>query len=225
MKLRWLTLQLGPFAILLVTAVYLWVRRDQIPDRFPVHWGIDGIPNGWSTRTPQGVYGPLLFGAALVIGIALLSYAISYSARRPPSARGGPGNGVFAHRIFVVLLGVEFFVVAVLSMVALLPFTGNPGVAPIVILGLAVLAAAIFLSRWLSRGRALSQHLPGGRTPDACWRLGMFYFNPDDPALFVEKRIGIGYTVNFAHASGWIIMALALIIPLGGAFLALSQRK
>jgi uncharacterized membrane protein len=46
----WL-LQLGPFAILAGTAIYLQLHWDQIPDRFPVHWGIDGRPNGWSVRT------------------------------------------------------------------------------------------------------------------------------------------------------------------------------
>ena len=92
MKPRKLVLQLGPFAILLATAGYLQARWNQIPDRFPVHWGVNGMPNGWSTRTPEVVYGPLLFGAALVIGIALLAYAISHSARGLPSALGGPAD-------------------------------------------------------------------------------------------------------------------------------------
>jgi uncharacterized membrane protein len=221
MKPRLLILQLGPFAILLITAGYVQARWDQIPDRFPVHWGVNGLPNGWSTRTPEGVYGPLLFGAALVIGISLLAYAISHSAQGVPTTGGAPSKGEFAHRIALVLLGVEYFVAAVLSMVALLPFTGSPGVAPIVILAVVTIAAAIFLSRWLSRGRVPSQHISADGT---CWKLGMFYFNPDDSALFVEKRIGIGYTINFAHASAWIIMALTLAVPLGLAAWAISHH-
>jgi uncharacterized membrane protein len=221
MKSRLLILQLGPFAILLVTAGYLQAHWNQIPDRFPVHWGINGMPNGWSGRDFQGVYGPLLFGAALVIGISLLAYATSHSAQPVPAAGGAPSKGEYAHRISLVLLAVEFFVAAVLSMVALLPFTGNPGLVPIVILTVVILAAAIFLSSWKNRARVRSQHISAG---DTCWKLGMFYFNPDDPALFVEKRIGIGYTVNFAHASAWIIMALALLVPLGLAIWAISHH-
>ena len=45
--------QLGPFAILLAAAVYLYLHWDAIPARFPVHWGINGQPNGWSVRTPS----------------------------------------------------------------------------------------------------------------------------------------------------------------------------
>lgn len=215
MKLRSLVLQLGPFAILLAVAGYLQARWNQIPDRFPVHWGVDGMPNGWSTRTLQGVYGPLLFGAAIVIGIALLSYAISHSARGLPSTSGGPTDGVFAHRIALVLLGVEFFVAAVLSMVALLPLTGNPAVVTLVILPVVILASALFLRGWLRQEPVPPPNIPGGRAPDTCWKYGLFYFNPDDPALFVEKRVGIGYTVNFARASAWIIMALTLLASLG----------
>ena len=224
MKLRSLILQLGPFAILLAVGCYLQARWNQIPDRFPVHWGVDGLPNGWSTRTPQGVYGPLLFGAAIVIGIALLSYAISHSARGLPSASGGPADGVFSHRLSIVLLGVEFFVAAVLSMVALLPLTGNPPVATLVILPVIILASALFLRGWLKQERVTSPNIPGGRSPEACWKYGLFYFNPDDPALFVEKRVGIGYTVNFAHVSAWIIMALTLLVPLGLAAWAISHH-
>jgi uncharacterized membrane protein len=216
-----LSLQLGPFGILLATAAYIQAHWNHIPDRFPVHWGMNGMPNGWSGRTPLGVYGPLLFGAALVIAISVPAYAISHGVQRVSAAGGAPSPGEFAHRTSVVLLGVEFFVAAVLSLVALLPFTGNPGMMPIVILTVGILASAVFLSRWLGHGRGRSQHIPGG---DACWKLGMFYFNPDDPALFVEKRVGIGYTINFAHGSSWIVLALTLVLPLGLGALALWHR-
>jgi uncharacterized membrane protein len=34
------------------------------------------------------------------------------------------------------------------------------------------------------------------------WR-GGFYVNPDDPALFVPKRQGAGWTLNFGHKWTW----------------------
>ena len=47
-------------------------------------------------------------------------------------------------------------------------------------------------------------------TSDRFWRGRVFYVNPDDPALFVPKRFGIGYTINFAHP--WSSAALAVIV-------------
>src|SRR6202044_3717386 len=40
-------------------------RWDTLPERFPVHWGFDGQPNGWATRSLGGVDGAILIGAAV----------------------------------------------------------------------------------------------------------------------------------------------------------------
>jgi uncharacterized membrane protein len=43
--------------------------------------------------------------------------------------------------------------------------------------------------------------------PDEGWK-AVFYSNPDDPALFVPKRYGIGYTLNFANPWSWAVVVL-----------------
>lgn len=50
----------------------------------------------------------------------------------------------------------------------------------------------------------------GDRSPDSAWKLGLFYFNPDDPALWLEKRFGVGYTLNFGRPAAWIIIGSIL---------------
>jgi len=57
-----------------------------------------------------------------------------------------------------------------------------------------------------------SKAVTGDRTPDSAWKLGQFYYNPDDPATVVEKRFGIGYTLNFGNRKSWLIM-LAMLAP------------
>lgn len=46
---------------------------------------------------------------------------------------------------------------------------------------------------------------------DKYWKLGMFYVNKNDPCIFVEKRYGIGYTVNFGRIES-ILIFVALIV-------------
>ena len=53
---------------------------------------------------------------------------------------------------------------------------------------------------------------PSERSGDEFWRGGVFYVNPDDPALFVQKRYGIGYTLNFGNRWSWFVMALILLL-------------
>ena len=50
---------------------------------------------------------------------------------------------------------------------------------------------------------------------DDCWILGMFYYNPNDTRLNVEKRFGYGGTVNVAHPAGKVILIATAILLLG----------
>jgi uncharacterized membrane protein len=53
------------------------------------------------------------------------------------------------------------------------------------------------------------------RDNDEYWKLGQFYFNPDDPAVFIEKRFGIGWTINFGSKKGWIYIGILVIFIIG----------
>jgi hypothetical protein len=64
------------------------------------------------------------------------------------------------------------------------------------------------------------------RTPDSCWKAGIFYVNREDPALFVPKRFGYGLTPNFAHPWSWVVLVvivLASILPV--VFTALTLHN
>ena len=215
----WL-LQLSPFAILAAAAIYLAIRWDDIPPRFPVHWGVTGHANGWSVRTPLGVYGPLLFGAVVMAAVAASSYVALHFGRPVRGSTPRSVAGDFAREMGVFLLSLEFFLAVIFSFVGLLPLMGNrdPGVLPILIATLAMLAALILAMARLAKHHAKLHAEAGapmmGDTPDEHWKGGVFYVNRDDAALFVPKRFGIGYTLNFGHATAWVIMGLVLVLPL-----------
>jgi uncharacterized membrane protein len=39
------------------------------------------------------------------------------------------------------------------------------------------------------------------------YKFGIFYFNPNDPRIFVPKRIKeLGWTLNFANPFSWLIL-------------------
>ena len=46
------------------------------------------------------------------------------------------------------------------------------------------------------------------------WKWGMFYKNANDPSVWVPKRTGMGWTLNFAHALAYVYLALIIIAPL-----------
>jgi hypothetical protein len=47
--------------------------------------------------------------------------------------------------------------------------------------------------------------------PEKGWN-GIFYSNPDDPALFAPKRFGIGYTLNFGNPWSWAVLVVIFVI-------------
>ncbi|MGL4589408.1 MAG: DUF5808 domain-containing protein [Mycoplasmatales bacterium] len=49
-------------------------------------------------------------------------------------------------------------------------------------------------------------------TTDENWYWGTFYINKDDPAIFLEKRIGIGWTINLGNKYGLLIVAVFIFV-------------
>ena len=43
----------------------------------------------------------------------------------------------------------------------------------------------------------------------------MFYYNPDDPSSWVEKRFGIGFTLDLARPVAKVVMFSLLLLVLG----------
>jgi len=64
--------------------------------------------------------------------------------------------------------------------------------------------------------------------PDNCWKWGIFYVNPDDAAVFVRKRNGLGYTLNFGNRWSWAIVALivfAIALPFSVPVLVIQALR
>lgn len=49
---------------------------------------------------------------------------------------------------------------------------------------------------------------------EAYWKLGVFYVNKDDPSVFVEKRFGIGTTVNYGNWKAWLFILGLLLFTI-----------
>lgn len=43
------------------------------------------------------------------------------------------------------------------------------------------------------------------------WKMGFIYFNKENKKVFVPKRLGIGWTLNFARWQSLLIIALLLM--------------
>jgi uncharacterized membrane protein len=224
-------LQSVPFVLLAAAAGALATRWADLPARIPVHWGLNGEPDGWTARTPLGVFGPI--AAAGLMAALMVSVAVGLLRTRRVQASGSAAarEERFRRLTVFVLLVAEMIIVLSASQVALLAF-GRSWLLErsFSVLAWAGVAATIVLVVLLVRlrqggtlGQPTSPGTPpiGDRTPDAAWKWGLFYVNTSDPAWLVEKRFGVGYTFNFGHPIAWVLLALLVGIPVALALLAL----
>jgi uncharacterized membrane protein len=192
---------------------------------------MDGRPNGWSTRSVSGVYGPLLIAFGICVMLEILSYGIVHWTRQI-SLVGPAANAEsrFRNLQTAILTAVQYLIAFAFAGVPFLALRANPDQSPPIrsfLLTVFLLEAVLFailirtgqgganLSRARSEADILNQTPPvGDRTPDQCWRAGIFYVNPEDPAILVEKRFGIGYTLNFGRPAAWLLMAAILALLL-----------
>lgn len=204
---RWITLASVPFAFPLAAALYLNAHWSEIPARYAIHWDLNGHANGWATKSVLSVYGPFMFAGGLMLLLLLMGLVVYYGSRSGPLRRP----------VLALMVATMYLPGLIFTGVGLMPLIHFPLALFIVPVLVVVLVALALVYR---TGVA---EQPAEATPDECWRLGGIYYNPADPALFVQKRFGIGYTFNFAHPLSWVI----LVVFLGGmaALILLLPRK
>jgi uncharacterized membrane protein len=189
--------------------------RPLLPDPVPVHFDALGRANGWA---PKSELPWLLFGVPLLAWAVLLG--VDAASRWVPREARGPGFSAKPLRGLLVL-GLFLLMGACLAV----PFQGPPAMFA----GLGALAVcagagvALLLRdslRALDEFRARPED-PRRQDVSGHYRLGLFYVNPEDPRLWVEKRMGFGWTLNFARPAAILVMLL-LLAPL---FIALGLAQ
>jgi hypothetical protein len=198
--------QSGPFLILAAVAYAVWQGRASI-DALQAH----------STRTfhppPFGGAVAFVIGAAVCCGLLLgLASALRTLARHPSAAS--------RRSTLLTLLTVEYLLAA-LTAAIFVPVSVARGerdlrLLPFVLLGL-VLAFLVVIIRLTAMAAADAARLDPGH--EDLWKWGLFYRNADDAALFVPKRVGLGYTLNFGRPEAWILAAILVVSVLGSVLL------
>lgn len=218
-------------AILAVITITGVLRLPALPDPLPVHFGADGTADRWEPRSVWSVFGLHIImtaTVALLIGLGLIAHR---SRRQHPDGRADLGRAEVHGRNHVVLatLAVAAVLIALIdgALSAAIWWSADPGIVGAVTGGTVVASLVICVVPLALAARMrsdLAGSAPGDtETPDdeSHWRLGgQVYLNRDDPAVFVPKRLGVGYTVNLARPGGMVFMAAIGLVAVGSLVLA-----
>ncbi len=200
-----------------------------LPASIPVHFDIAGHADRWAAKSVWSVFGLLIIGAAVVVLLTALSIvAARYSPRIQTDDTAEQSalrtqvqrsmlTSLLSRLSFVIALGIS----AIEVTQRLLP--GAAAAIAACAIGMVVVVMAAVITGVI-RGRQQLQpaNVRDPRTPrpdavddDEHWKGGLLYVNPDDPALMVPRRFGLGWTVNLGRPTG-VALTILFFVAIAG---------
>jgi uncharacterized membrane protein len=216
-----------PWIELVIFIVIGILYYPSIPDRFATHFGLNGKPDEYSTKSIFSVFSLLVFTAIpLTVLLEVISYAIQRT--RPGSNNAQPMKSSiqmkgFNARIVKLLVGINMIILVTLFLSSLIVWNViSSSYTFIVPLPVIVILPLVF---WFAAssgqtGWKMYQNLndTGGKDntldDDREWAGGLVYHNKNDSKILVPKRYGVGYTFNFSNKWSWVILIVIVGIPL-----------
>jgi len=220
------------------TLLYLWYIWPALPDRIPTNMDTSGVIVDFIDKGPGAFFTMMIAQWIIIAAFVLVYIMIPVSKRQIDAARPRESREQGRRFRYMMSACMVFGGAALAAMVGILPVAmaqSDGGlafaIAPLV-LTMAVVVVMLFVMFRTGQGGSklkvgTEQHAPHKRMEntddDRYWKLGVIYFNPNDPALFVEKRFGIGWTWNMGRPAGWLLLAAivaVVVISLAAAFSA-----
>lgn len=190
-----------------------------LPDLLPMHADFAGNVDSYVPKTLGSAIGfPVVFEVFMAACFVFSHWMILRSKR--PGDPAAPATSALAYGLFARAQSVFLLVMGVLvsggiGLLMLLSSTGLIG------LGQAGLVSMLFCIPLVIGGVVLSvvygqagsrvfRRMRGGgellSDDDEHWKLGVLYVNRQDASVFLPKRFGFGWTLNFARPAAWAIV-------------------
>lgn len=227
MSAMWLLL----YPVVIVLSFLLGVALyDQAPDQIPMNFDFSGHVYNFIDKTPRIIYMAPSVQFFLAIIFTFAYWMVSRSKQQIDAAnpeKSAEQSRKFRYRwtAFTLFSGVGMqlmFMLMHLSNLGVIRDLRVIAMTPLIFC-LLMIAAIILLS--VTTGQSgnrihVFQDKNGNkvsitREDDKYWKLGSLYYNPEDPSVFIEKRFGIGWTMNWARPMSWIIMTGLLLLIAG----------
>ena len=230
---------LGSLALIVLAALVSLAVYPSMPQTIVTHWNAAMEPDAWADKSLIHVLiTPII--ALVMLLIMLLSNLAVYRTKLQVSLEN-PALSYAQHRVYRLWMSHMLgFITAVMTMMflAFQPMILNLWVPSSALMILIILVTstlmivpAIVVSVKAGQGGtrlkpaitdadiaaagladALRPASRSGRGDDRFWKLGMFYVNPEDPALFVEDRLGNNGGLNYARPLAWVLVVVLLVL-------------
>ncbi|MBP1975093.1 putative membrane protein [Cohnella thailandensis] len=218
--LPWFGAHLAVIAVCIIIAMVKW---NDIPVQFAIQWNADRIPDWYrwySTKSIGSVFYEN-FGQLIGTGIFMLLNLVIGRTRTsldPKDPEGSLQKQIRYKRInSFAIWGISLVVTVFLGLFQAgriysfqLDLWIHLTLALLLTAYLLLLGMVVYL-----RARGLDQQRDIPSQDNRYWKIsGITYCNPDDPAIFVPKPYGMGWTVNMAKPMGRLAIAAIVGVPI-----------
>ncbi len=212
-------------AISIIPIILSIKNYDLLPEKIPTHYNFYLEPDSFGAKSMGKVLFPYIFSILMVLSLMACHYFMrvvrkSFSPKDLDEAIKRAEKADFWWGICFALMS---FLLSLLMGITYLPMSGGKldkgvgGFITLLVLCSVILPILVGLKVGTSGERLKSETAMGNNASyddDGKWLWGMFYYNPNDPATLVPKKVGIGYTINVATTAGKIFIAVILLIIL-----------
>lgn len=221
-KKEFLGIYLGLLLIVIIFAIRIHLDYENYPERLIMHINSKGEIDRVADKSYLSIQAPTMvsFFMLVVMFLTNISQLLSKMRISPDMPEESLDRLLETRRIWTYYFATSAILFIVLFQVGIPSFvkTGDDSLVKIlslIAIGFSI-GGSILIGRFRSvDGSALNKTgRYGYEEEDDRWIMGgLIYYNPDDPAIFVEKRVGVGTTMNFANNWVKLIFLAVLLFP------------
>lgn len=217
---------LGPYIITLLVSIYVATQYNSMPDIIPTHWGPSGVADAYSNKSVFTVFSTVVMSIGVGV-IIYISSVQSLKSRAKLSTENIPESknthlyylNKFAITFLVLNLGCQVLFITILIATVNASNINTYIMWPTTI---AIIGSAIYQIYLYYKSPSKSKtSVYSVDDDDNNWIFGTFYNNPNDPSLFVQKRFGVGWTINIGSTKGKILFIAPFLLIILVSFVAL----
>ncbi|KGA81751.1 DUF1648 domain-containing protein [Lysinibacillus fusiformis] len=218
------------FAVPLVISgfliIYTILHYDQMPANIAVHWGPSGEADAWKSKT----YLTAISLPLIMLMMQFMMWGITDSIKRSAikiavNRKEESLEDQLKTRKFMSwqILLVSYAITVLLTVLQLSniypAMTVGYKLLPLFVLFLVVVVGSLLIyvvkkRKYRVRYEKNIDSQVMDVDEDRYWKGGLIYMNRQDPSIFVEKRFGVGWTMNLANPRGYIVIGLPFLLLL-----------
>ena len=209
--------------IIITTAIITWLNYNKIPEKFPVHWGINFIADRFAIKSISTVFALIGFQVILTLVFYMSNYSLIHAKQSLDPKK--PVQSSFKNKAyrrawsrFILILSISTqLLMSLIQLVSVIFYTNHTEWVTYIIILYTVIILIYTIVLSIKYGQSGSRYKEdeyfdksqvGAHRyeDDTFWKFGIFYYNSEDPSIWIEKIFGIGQTLNMARWQSWAIL-------------------